>query len=172
MRPAPTARDRVRARVRADATLRRRDDVRGWREEGSGRGSERAEDAQGTPTQNHMSPYIFLYTKKDSHITCRVRQSDHIPHWAVTSHSANDCHITFSIRQSLPLPHKIVTPPNVFDSHTTRRIRESQSLPRETVKVVEHRVVDLQPHISCTPPPPRPCSPHSGRHRHFGMNRT
>ena len=39
------------------------DRLRVGRLNGSGRGSVRAEDAQGTPTQSHISPSIFLYTK-------------------------------------------------------------------------------------------------------------
>jgi len=36
----------------------------GWREEGSGRGTARAEDAQRTPTQSHVSPSILVYEEK------------------------------------------------------------------------------------------------------------
>ena len=37
---------------------------------GSGRGTTRAEDAQGTPTQSHISPSILVYEEQLAHVLC------------------------------------------------------------------------------------------------------
>jgi len=40
--------------------------------QGHGRGTTRAEDAQGTPTQSHISPSILLYEEKNVFVTRSV----------------------------------------------------------------------------------------------------
>jgi len=67
----------------------------------SGRGTTRAEDAQGTPTQRHVSPRILVYEDKNTHHT-QVMNT----HRALGSSGigkAGECRGTSLIRNRHPL---------------------------------------------------------------------